>query len=77
MRHLELNKILKIAAIFVFAGLLLPWSIAGAGHRGQQQDPLNVVGYQSTLQEKLGSDDGVSFVIHFGGDTHGNLDACG
>jgi len=71
------GKSLKIAAILLFGAMLLPWSIAGAGHRSQQQEPLNVVGYQSTLQDKLGSDDGVSFIIHFGGDTHGNLDACG
>ena len=77
MRTQKSSKGLKIGAVLLFAGTLLPWSIAGAGTRGQQQEPLNVIGFQSTLQEKLGSDDGVSFIIHFGGDTHGNLDACG
>jgi len=77
MKTQESFKALKIAAILLFAAMLLPWSITGAGHGGQQQEPLNVVGFQSTLREKLGSDDGVSFIIHFGGDTHGNLDACG
>jgi len=76
MRTQKSSKSLKIVAVVLFAGLL-PWSIVGAGPRGQQQEPLNVIGFQSTLQEKLGSDDGVSFIIHFGGDTHGNLDACG
>jgi len=90
MRLQKPNRLFKVAAIFLFAMMFLSWSRAGVSSQsqaldgpqspGQPQDRqgrLDVLGYQSTLQEKLGRDDGVSFIIHFGGDTHGNLDVCG
>jgi hypothetical protein len=78
MMDQKASKLLKIAAVFVFAGMFLPWSGARAQQsQGQPQDHLDVLGYQSTLEEKLGRDDGASFIIHFGGDIHGNLDTCG
>jgi len=89
MRDQKPNKLFKVAAIFLFSSVFLCSSRAGAGSQSQlqgqqpasqpqdRQDRLDVLGYQSTLQEKLGRDDGVSFIIHFGGDTHGNLDVCG
>jgi hypothetical protein len=78
MRDQQAGKLLKIAAVVVFTGILVRWSNAGAAqNQGQSPEPLNILGYQTTLQEKLGRDDGVSFVIHFAGDIHGNLDACG
>jgi hypothetical protein len=78
MRNQNPSRLIKIAAILLFAVPFFPWSKASAQqNQGPQQDALDVLGYQSTLQEKLGRDDGASFIIHFGGDTHGNLDACG
>lgn len=80
MREYKPDKLLKIAALLAFIGFgltLLPWMRVGAQSQAQPQDHLDVLGYQATLQEKLGRDDEVSFVIHFGGDIHGNLDACG
>jgi len=78
MMDRKTGKLIKIGTILIFTAIFLPWPRVGAQQaQGQQQDRLDVLGYQSTLQEKLGRDDGVSLIIHFGGDIHGNLDACG
>ena len=78
MRDNQSGKLLKIAAVVIFTGILLPWSNAGAQqNQAQQRESLDIAGSQSTLREKLGRDDDVSFIIHFAGDIHGNLDTCG
>jgi len=61
-------------AIMIAALLLLDRPRAGA------QEPTNkleIIGVQVPYEQRTGSDDGALFAIHFGGDTHGSLDACG
>jgi hypothetical protein len=36
-----------------------------------------LVGITVPLEQRVGVDDGVAFVVHFSGDTRGSLDTCG
>jgi hypothetical protein len=36
-----------------------------------------IVGMDVPLEKRFGVDDGAAFVVHFVGDTRGNLDTCG
>ena len=73
IERLKLALVLVACAITLFAGL-------GERVRAGQEQPqrsFEIVGVEVPLEKRLGVDDGASFIIHFGGDTHGNLDACG
>ena len=50
---------------------------AVTGQTVTHNDRLELVGMQATMAERLGTDDGMSFAIHFGGETHGSLEPCG
>lgn len=41
------------------------------------QDRPEILGHNLSFQERIGTDDGALFVVHFIGDTHGSLEACG
>lgn len=72
MRLLKLVAIFSIAALAVFAQV----------HKtvADQEQPgrlFELVGMNVPLEQRMGVDDGAAFVVHFAGDTHGNLDTCG
>ncbi|HXU35101.1 MAG TPA: hypothetical protein VN937_01975 [Blastocatellia bacterium] len=72
VRFLKLAAIASVAALAVFAQFQ---KTAAA------QDPsgrlFELVGMTVPLEQRIGIDDGAAFVVHFSGDTHGNLDTCG
>jgi hypothetical protein len=41
------------------------------------QDRPEILGHNLPFEERIGTDDGALFVVHFIGDTHGSLEACG
>jgi hypothetical protein len=69
-RILNLTK-----AIVLLVAIALGVSLVAGGV--QQRPPLEIAGYQATMDERLGKDDGAAFVIHFTGDIHGTLEPCG
>ena len=72
IRRLKLAAIFPVAALAVFAHFQK--TVAA-------QDPsarlFELVGMTVPLEQRVGIDDGAAFVVHFSGDTHGNLDTCG
>lgn len=79
-------KKLKTAVVLLaaaFLGSYLPWQKTGASGVGQQppqdkaQRRFEVVGLGTPLKERVGVDDGATFVVHFVGDIHGSLEPCG
>ena len=68
----------KLVAVLVIcgAGLFAEFRATG-GAEAQTQRSFELVGVDVPLEKRVGVDDGAAFVIHFGGDTHGNLDTCG
>jgi hypothetical protein len=69
------TKTVVVLVAFVIAGLLLiERPRAGAQ---EQTNKLEIIGVQVPYEQRMGVDDGALFAIHFGGDTHGSLDACG
>jgi len=86
MNNQLMIKRIKVAAVFlmaVFLGTYLPWPEAGASAAREQaqqdeaQRRFEIVGLGTPFSERLGKDDGASFVIHFVGDIHGSLEPCG
>ena len=43
----------------------------------EDRSRLEIVGQQVPANERVGSDDGASFVLHFTGEIHGSLEPCG
>jgi hypothetical protein len=76
-------KIAKLSAIAFSVAFVLSLSHLGtpgvtrAADQAQEQSQIDVLGRGSTMAERIGTDDGAAFVIHFSGDRHGNLDSCG
>ena len=71
-------KLLKLVAVFSVAAL----AVFAQFHKtvAAQEQPgrlFELVGMTVPLEQRVGIDDGVAFVVHFSGDTHGNLDTCG
>ena len=74
MVRLKSKTLIKLAVIAVCAvSLSLSWRSVSAT---PSQEGVNVVPFGAPVAEKLGSNDGVSLIIHFTGDIHGDLDAC-
>ena len=78
MQRQKRLTLLKLAAIVSVA------TIAAAIHlhktAAAQDQPgrlFEIVGMSVPLEQRIGVDDGAAFVVHFSGDTHGTLDACG
>ena len=71
-------RLLKLVAVFSVAAL----AVFAQFHKtvAAQEQPgrlFELVGMTVPLEQRVGNDDGVAFVVHFSGDTHGNLDTCG
>jgi hypothetical protein len=71
-------RLVKIVAVFSVAAL----AVFAQFHKSvaAQEQPgrlFELVGMTVPLEQRVGNDDGVAFVVHFSGDTHGNLDTCG
>jgi hypothetical protein len=78
MRYQKKIRLLKFAAIVSVAALAV---FAQFQKTVAAQDPagrlFELVGMTVPLEQRIGIDDGAAFVVHFSGDTHGNLDTCG
>lgn len=72
IRLLKLVAIFSIAALAVFAQVHK--TVAGQEQPGRL---FELVGMNVPLEQRAGVDDGAAFVVHFAGDTRGNLDTCG
>ena len=71
----NLLKLFATVTVAAITGFLHLYSNAGA-----QNSPgrlFEIVGMNVPFEERVGKDDGASFVIHFAGDTRGSLDVCG
>ncbi len=73
-------KGLKLVAILLVAELAF-FTHSNRSDGATSQDPparlFEIVGMNVPLEQRVGVDDGAIFVVHFSGDTRGNLDACG
>ncbi len=79
MHHKTLIKRIKLSAITLIAAFLcsyLPFQQTSASQEPAERKT-ELVATGVPLAERLGADDGAAFVIHFGGDTHGELGTCG
>jgi hypothetical protein len=75
VKQLKITIILLIAA---FACSYLGWEQTSASISGpQSQRRFEIVGIDTPLAERTGTDDGAAFALHFIGNTHGSLDPCG
>lgn len=72
IRLLKLIAIVSIAALAVFGQLHS--TVAAQEQPGRL---FELVGMSVPLEQRVGVDDGAAFVVHFSGDTSGNLDTCG
>lgn len=72
IRLLKLAAIFSVAALGVFAQLHK--TVAAQDQPGRL---FELVGMSVPLEQRVGIDDGAAFVVHFSGDTQGNLDTCG
>jgi hypothetical protein len=81
MEKLKTFKLTTIAVIVVAMTMMLVEGTGlavqddGSARRGA--DRFEFAGVSTPLGERAGTDDGPAFAIHFTGDTHGSLDACG
>lgn len=75
---LRRNVSLLVIATFIAAFALVNH---GCSHSGldsdDRNDSLSFDLNDPKIKEKLGEDDGYSFAIMYGGDTHGSLETCG
>ena len=71
IRLLKLAAIVSVAVLAVFAQFQ---TVAAQDPSGRL---FELVGMTVPLEQRVGIDDGAAFVVHFSGDTHGNLDTCG
>ena len=69
----------KLIAILLFTGLtfFLQVQKPAAATQAQSKRLFEIIGMDVPFDQRVGIDDGAVFAIHFGGDTHGNLDTCG
>ena len=69
----------KLLAMLLFIGLgfVLQVQKPAAATQAQAKRLFEIIGMDVPFDQRVGIDDGVLFAIHFGGDTHGNLDTCG
>lgn len=81
MTEKRVIKRIKLGAVAVAAALILSqmfWQMPEA--YSEQQQPgraFELIGYQTPLNERMGTDDGAVLAIHFSGDIHGTLEPCG
>jgi hypothetical protein len=71
------NAVKLLIIVLVIGALYFPWKTKASQDPSQTSRKLDIVGMGSSMDERVGKDDGASFVIHFAGSLHGNLDTCG
>lgn len=76
MRRHQTKKKLKLAVILLTLGLALYEQTSATATQERAARLFEIVGMETPLDQRF-VDDGAAFVIHFAGDTHGNLDTCG
>ena len=70
--------LLKLAAIVSVAALIgIVHLDTAAVVQDQPGRSFEIAGMTMPLEQRIGVDDGAAFVVHFGGDTRGTLEACG
>lgn len=70
----------KLAVLLCATALCAQVPLSPTRARDAQDSPakrLEIVGSATPLAQRTGVDDGAVLAVHFGGDTHGTLDACG
>ena len=69
----------KLVAMLLFIGLGFSLQVLkpSSAIQAQSKRLFEIIGMDVPFDQRVGIDDGVLFAIHFGGDTHGNLDTCG
>jgi hypothetical protein len=79
MQNQKAIKHLKLAATFLVAAVAVAVQIKSSAFEVQDKPTrlFEIVGMDVPLEKRFGVDDGTAFVVHFAGDTHGNLDTCG
>jgi hypothetical protein len=79
MHNKQSVKRLKLVAVSFMAALAFLGQFESATSATQQKPErlFEIAGIDVPLEKRVGADDGLSFVVHFGGDTRGNLDGCG
>lgn len=77
-QHQKRIRLLKLIAIFSIAALAVFAQVHRTAAAQEQPGRLfELVGMTVPLEQRVGVDDGVAFVVHFSGDTRGSLDTCG
>jgi hypothetical protein len=80
-RFFELNYITlkraKLILIALMTAIICACFTWRSDAQGGAQKRVEIVPQGTPLAERFGPDDGMSFVIHFSGDTHGSLEPCG
>jgi hypothetical protein len=78
MRNNRLLNAIKLAAVaIVVATVYFPWKTDASQATSPATARTEIVGFGSSMEQRLGKDDGAAFVIHFMGDAHGSLETCG
>ena len=68
---------LMVIVTFVTALALMNHGCSRSADSDDRDDTLGFDLNDPKIKEKLGEDDGYSFAIMYGGDTHGSLETCG
>lgn len=78
MQNPKLMRRLKLTAILLLAGVsCLTHTQMTVGAQDQPARLFEIAGMTMPFEQRVGVDDSAEFVVHFGGDTRGTLDACG
>lgn len=68
---------LTVIITFITALALVNHGCSRSGDSDDRDDSMSFDLNDPKIKEKLGEDDGYSFAIMYGGDTHGSLETCG
>ena len=68
---------LLVIAAFIGAFALVNHGCSRSRDSDDRDDGMSFDLNDPKIKEKLGEDDGYSFAIMYGGDTHGSLETCG
>jgi 2',3'-cyclic-nucleotide 2'-phosphodiesterase (5'-nucleotidase family) len=71
------NTVKLLTMVLMIGALYFPWKTKAGQAPAQTNGKIDIVGLGSSMDERVGKDDGAAFVIHFAGALHGNLDTCG
>lgn len=74
-KRIKLLKLIAISSVAALAAFAQLHSLVVA--QEQPRRLFELIGMNVPLDQRVGVDDGAAFVVHFSGDTHGNLDTCG